>query len=246
MRKNLPLFLEAILTIFTVLMGADALWSTYLPAWPGYGTRKYIRFNAPVIGLMHVRVIDGTGAPPMEDANLIISDGKIQMIGAAAPTPAPKGAEIFGGAGYTVIPGLVGMHDHLFYGDVRVPAGYGEREMGFTFPRPYLACGVTTIRTAGAIEPYADVRLKRQIDKGWVAGPKIYLTGPYMQFSTPEPTTRLVNKWADSGATWFKAYMYITQAELRAAIKAAHERGLKVTGHLCSVGYRAAVEMGIR
>jgi imidazolonepropionase-like amidohydrolase len=55
----------------------------------------------------------------------------------------------------------------------------------------------------------------------------------------------MVNFWADQGATSFKAYMNITRDELRAAVAEAHKRGLKVTGHLCSIGYREAAEIGI-
>jgi imidazolonepropionase-like amidohydrolase len=244
-QKNVPLFLAVLLAAIVVLKGAGALWSSFLPAWPGYGSKEYIRFNAPVIALTHVRVIDGTGAPPADDANVVISNGKIQAVGSAATTPVPAGANIFNGAGYSVIPGLVGMHDHLFYGGVRGTAGYAESEMGFAFPRLYLANGVTTIRTAGAIAPYTDLRLKQQIDRGWVIGPKIVLTGPYMQFSTAASARESVNYWADRGVTWFKAYMHITEPALRAAIEAAHRRGLRVTGHLCAVRYDDAVAMGI-
>ena len=56
---------------------------------------------------------------------------------------------------------------------------------------------------------------------------------------------QLVNYWADRGATSFKAYTNITREELKAAIEAAHSRGIKVTGHLCSVTYPEAVELGI-
>jgi imidazolonepropionase-like amidohydrolase len=55
----------------------------------------------------------------------------------------------------------------------------------------------------------------------------------------------MVNFWADQGATSFKAYMNITRAELGAAVEEAHKRGLKVTEHLCSIGYREAAEIGI-
>ncbi len=51
--------------------------------------------------------------------------------------------------------------------------------------------------------------------------------------------------WADRGVTSFKAYMNITRDELKAAIDEAHKRGIKVTGHLCSVTYPEAVEAGI-
>jgi hypothetical protein len=160
-----------------------------------------------------------------------------------------------------VIPGLVGMHDHMFYptasgqGPVEgAPALYGE--MGFSFPRLYLAGGVTSIRTAGSLEPYTDLALKKMIDTGKMPGPKIHITGPYLEgvgsytpqlheLSGPEDAVRLVNYWIDEGATSFKAYMHITRAELGAAIKAAHARGIKVTGHLCSVGFSEAAELGI-
>src|SRR5436305_3235388 len=79
--------------------------------------------------------------------------------------------------GYSVIPGLVGMHDHLFY-----PMGDGIfGEMAFSFPRLYLAAGVTTIRTGGSLEPYTDLELKKQIDDGASPGPKMHVTGPYLE-----------------------------------------------------------------
>jgi hypothetical protein len=65
------------------------------------------------------------------------------------------------------------------------------------------------------------------------------------QLAGPDDARRMVNYWADSGATSFKAYMNITREELRAVVEEAHKRGLKVTGHLCSVGYREAAEIGI-
>jgi len=56
---------------------------------------------------------------------------------------------------------------------------------------------------------------------------------------------RMVNYWADEGATSFKAYMHITRAELGAAAEEAHKRGLKITGHLCSVTFGEAADLGI-
>jgi imidazolonepropionase-like amidohydrolase len=128
--------------------------------------------------------------------------------------------------------------------------------MGFSFPRLYLAGGVTTIRTTGSLETYTDLALKKLIDTGKMPGPKIHITGPYLEgvgsytpqlheLSGPDDATRLVNYWIDEGVTSFKAYMHITRAELAAAIKAAHARGIKVTGHLCSVGFKEAAELGI-
>ena len=245
-RKNIPLVLAVVITAVLFMW---PVWRALLPAWPGYGVRSYIRVNSPLVALTHVRVIDGTGAPPLENSTVVLSNGKIEAIGIAPATPVPRTAQVLDVTGYSVIPGLVGMHDHLFYGGFKNAlgsSGFAMSEMGFSFPRLYLAAGVTTIRTAGAIDPSADLRLKDQIDDGWVVGPKMHVTGPYMNGnSTPEKTRKSVEQWADKGATSFKAYMYITRAELAAAIQAAHDRGLTVAGHLCTVGFREAVALGI-
>jgi imidazolonepropionase-like amidohydrolase len=214
--------------------------------------KDFIKVPAGVIALEHVRVIDGTGAPAKADQTVLISDGKITAIGNAGSVQVPAGANHLDFTGYSALPGLVGMHDHLFY-----PAGGGlYHDMPFSFPRLYLAAGVTTIRTTGNIEPYVDLEIKRAIDAGKMAGPKINVTAPYLegggtliaqlhQLSGPEDARKMVEYWADQGAHSFKAYMFITRAELKAAIDAAHARGLKVTGHLCSIGFREAAELGI-
>jgi imidazolonepropionase-like amidohydrolase len=183
---------------------------------------------------------------------VVISAGKIAAVGPFATTAVPKGAEVLDRTGSTVLPGLVGMHDHLFY-----PAGEGIfHEMPRSFPRLYLATGVTTIRTTGSLEPYADLELKKEIDSGKQPGPHIWVTGPYLEgegsfalqmhaIRDPEDARRTVEFWADQGVTSFKAYNFITRAQLGAAIQAAHKRGLKVTGHLCSVGFTEAAALGI-
>ena len=213
--------------------------------------QAFVKVNAPVVALTHVRVIDGTGAAAREDQTIIVSKGKIESVGDAAAA-VPKDALVLDLHGYSVIPGLVGMHDHIVY-----PMGNGiYGEMAYSFPRLYLAGGVTTIRTTGALEPYTDLELKKQIDAGKTPGPKIHVTGPYLegagswalqmhQLSGPEDAVTTVNFWLDQGVDNFKAYMFITRAELGAAIQAAHKRGAKVTGHLCAVTFREAADLGI-
>jgi len=214
--------------------------------------RGFIKVDAPVVALTHANVIDGTGAAARDDQTVVISHGKIESVSEAASANVPKGAQVLDLHGYSVIPGLVGMHDHLVY-----PLGNGiYGEMAFSFPRLYLAGGVTTIRTTGALEPYTDIELKKQIDKGEIPGPKIHVTGPYLegpgtfalqmhQLAGPDDATKTVNYWLDEGVDNFKAYMFITPAELSAAVSAAHKRGAKVTGHLCSIGFREAASIGI-
>jgi imidazolonepropionase-like amidohydrolase len=212
----------------------------------------FIRVPAGVVALEHVRVVDGTGAAAKTDQTIVISGDKITAISPSGSAQIPAGANRLDVTGYTALPGLVGMHDHLFY-----PAGGGlYHDMPFSFPRLYLAAGVTTIRTTGSIEPYFDLELKRGIDDGKLIGPKINMTGPYLEgegsftrqlhaLKDPDDARRTVAYWVDEGARSFKAYNYITRAELKAAIEEAHKHRIKVTGHLCSVGFREAADLGI-
>jgi imidazolonepropionase-like amidohydrolase len=218
------------------------------------GTAPFVSVNDPVIALVHVRVIDGTGAAAAEDQTVVIDHGKIAAIGSAATTPVPSGARRMDLPGHTVIPGLVGMHEHLFYLSGQGIPTYNEQP--FSFPRLYLANGVTTARTAGSLEPASDLRVKSLIDSGRMPGPKMYITGPYLEggatqlmgmlpLHNAEEARKTVDYWADMGVTSFKAYMNITRAELGAAIDEAHKRGIKVTGHLCAVGFREAAALNI-
>src|SRR5882672_2490242 len=216
--------------------------------------QQFIRTESPLIALVHVRVIDGTGAAPLDDQTIVISDGKIQSVGPSADAKVPANAQTLDLQGYTVLPGLVGMHNHMFFPMGGSPPMYSN--MGSSFPRLYLALGVTTIRTTGSVAPYTALEINRLIDSGRMIGPKMHVTAPYLEgrgsftpvmheLTGPDDARRMVNYWADQGATSFKAYMNITRDELRAAVEEAHKRGLKVTGHLCSIGFREAAELGI-
>jgi imidazolonepropionase-like amidohydrolase len=232
------------------------------PVAPGPAVQPYVARPAGKLVLRHVRLIDGTGAPAQADRSIVLDGGRITAVG-GPDLPAPAGATELPLAGRTVIPGLVGMHDHMYY--IARPnldaAGHSEPplmvpQMTFSSPRLYLAAGVTTMRTTGSVEPYVDLNLKALIDAGGMVGPHMDVTGPYLEgsgsaFIQMHPlkdaadATRTVAYWADMGATSFKAYMNITRAELGAAIAEAHRRGLKLTGHLCSVTYPEAVALGI-
>jgi imidazolonepropionase-like amidohydrolase len=221
---------------------------------PPADRQQFIRVEASVIALTHVRVIDGTGANPQEDQTIVISDGKIQSVGPSNAASVPANAKTLDLQGYTVLPGLVGMHNHMFFPMGGSPGIYSN--MGNSFPRLYLALGVTTIRTTGSVAPYTDLEIKRLIDAGRMIGPKMHITAPYLEghgaftpvmheLTGPEDARRMVNYWAETGATSYKAYMNISREELRAVVEEAHKRGLKVTGHLCSIGFREAAEIGI-
>jgi hypothetical protein len=226
---------------------------------------EFVTVDAPVFVLNHVRVIDGTAAAPKEDQAVVIANGKIQSIGPSASAQIPQGAQQIDRSGYTVIPGLVGMHDHLYYTDsisVQVAGGkLGEpglfvAEIPYTAPRLYLAAGVTTMRTTGSLEPYTDLKIKSRIDANLMPGPSIDATAPYLEgaptifaqmheLTGPDDAKRMVDYWAAEGMTSFKAYMNITREELNVAIQEAHARKLKLTGHLCSVTWPEAIALGI-
>lgn len=221
---------------------------------PATDAKAYVKYDQPTIVLNHVRVIDGTGAAAKEDQTIVIANGKIQSISAAGGATPPS-AQVIDLQGDSVIPGLVGMHDHMYYpAPGRNMALYPEH--AWSFPRLYLAAGVTTVRTTGSVEPYTDLQIKKDIDAGKMPGPKMQVTGPYLEgkgaftaqmheLEDAEDARRTVDYWISEGVTNFKAYMNITRDELRISAEEAHKHSLKITGHLCSIGFREAAALGI-
>ena len=210
--------------------------------------RPYVTVNEPVVALTSARIVDGTGGPVKDGQTIIIRDEKIAAVGPSRSVTVPAGARTIDLAGKTVIPGIIGLHDHMYYG--------GMRFMGSSYPRLYIGAGVTTIRTTGSVDSYQELNLKGLTDSLRIVGPTIVVTGPYLQgagpgfgpmhpLSGPEDARRMVRYWAEEGVTWFKAYTTIPRAALGAAIDEAHKHGVKVTAHLCSVGFREAVALGI-
>jgi imidazolonepropionase-like amidohydrolase len=217
----------------------------------GDAIKDFVSVDAPVVALTNVRVIDGTGAPARAGQTVVLRDGRIAAIGPSTSTLPPAGAHVVDLTGKSVIPGLVMLHEHLYY--PTGPGVYGQ--LGQSFVRLYLAGGVTTMRTGGNMNGFMDITLKRRVEAGEVAGPTIDATMPYVngpnQFvqmtalQSEERARRHVAYWADEGATSVKAYMQVSRAALGTAIREAHARGMKVTGHLCSVTYAEAATLGI-
>lgn len=237
-----------------VALGACVLASAVLSAQRptiGNAIRRFVSVDAPVVALTNAGVLDGTGAATKPNHTIVIADGRITAFGPSASTSPPAGATVIDLAGKTVMPGMVMVHEHLYY--PTGPGVYGQ--LGENFVQLYLAGGVTTMRTGGNVNGVMDINMKRLIDSGSKAGPSIDATAPYLNgpntfqqmraLTGPDDARRQVNYWADEGATSFKAYMAITRADLGAAIDEAHKRGLKVTGHLCSVTYAEAADLGI-
>jgi imidazolonepropionase-like amidohydrolase len=248
-----------LIILLPLTAGLSAFASTPTPpaAELSAGVRPYVTVSEPQFALRHVRVIDGTGAGPLEDQVIVVTDGKISAVGPDRTTPIPAGARVIDLTGRTVIPGLVMMHEHLVYPSDRTATA--ERmypSHAISFPRLYLAAGVTTMRTAGSAEPTTDLNLKHEIEAGTSVGPDIDVTSSWMDGSPPvilqetpvrdaEDARRQVRFWSAEGVTSFKVYMMLTREPMAALIDEAHKLGHKVAGHLCAVTAREAAEIGI-
>jgi hypothetical protein len=236
------LFLAALL-----LPVATAAQEAALPA----GLQPFVTVAAPVVALTHARVVDGTGGPTRTDQTVVVRGDRITAVGAAGTVAIPPGARTIDLTGHTLIPGLVGLHEHTYFGGVRVMT-----QMTESGPLLYLAYGVTSAMTAGSQFPYQELNIKRAVDAGALPGPRFHVTGPYLNggpprnsmsalVNTPDEVRRVIRQWADEGATWFKFQGRVTREVVGAAIAEAHARGLRVTGHLCSVSFSEAAALGI-
>ncbi len=213
--------------------------------------RPFVSVDAPIVALTHARVIDGTGAPVRDDQTVIILGARIVAVGSTANTTIPAGARVIDLTGHTVIPGLVGLHEHTYFGGVR-----RITQMSTSAPLLYLAFGVTTAMTAGSMLPYQERAMKQAVEAGRIPGPHFLITGPYLDgansrsttaraLASPDEATRVINYWADEGATWVKVLGTISHEELRRVVAAARVRGVKVTGHFCSVTFAEAAALGV-
>lgn len=215
-------------------------------------TKRYILHQSPIIALKNVDVIRGDGSAAAPDQTVIIKDGRIAQIGDAASVEIPEDAEVLDLTGKSLLPGFIMFHEHMFY-----PSGRGTyNQLSYTFPRLYLAGGVTTMRTTGSMQPYSDLNIKKATETGQIPGPKIRVTSPYFNdpglplfavkgLRGPEDARAMVEYWDSEGVDDFKVYMHISQENLKVVIEEAHKRGKKVTGHLGAVTYREAADLGI-
>jgi len=239
-----------ILCVIIYLQANHAYAQSFAPS-----VKQFITDSAKTIALTDVKIIDGTGNPSKTHQTIIITNGLIAQLGKTGEVIIPKDAKVIKCTGKTIIPGLVMLHEHLYY-TMMLGDYFNVQEMPFSFPRMYLAGGATTIRTGGSIEPQTDLNIKQMIKEGKLIGPDMDVTAPYIErkgwdipslniIKDSAEAAASVRFWADKGCTSFKMYCHATREDLIAVVREAHKRNLKVTGHIGTLTYREAAELGI-
>ncbi len=199
------------------------------------------------------RIIDGYGGPVIENGVILIAGEKIVAVGREGILAVPQGATVIDANGHTVMPGLIDMHVHLHilgHGDYkRWDELYGTRDASVVMPiaaRQLLSAGVTTARDLGArLDDIISV--KRRIASGEIPGPRLFVTGPFIQHEAYEEyekpfrwgvngaddARRRVTQLLDAGVDMIKLIDQdqMTEAEVQAVVETAHKRGKQVVAH---------------
>lgn len=213
---------------------------------PGH-IQRYIKYRDSSIVLMNATIVDGTGNPIKRNQTIIVENGWFKAVGKASEIEIPQKSTLIDLKGKTVVPGFVGMHNHLhiprfpFVGDIA--------------SKLYLASGVTTIQTCGAASPVEELNLANQIAEGSKIGPDIVPSAPFITGEGGNPNMIIprnekhlrdtMQYWMKKGIKWFKVYRNTRPEDLKIIIDEAHRNNAKVRGHLCSVTFEEATKMGI-
>lgn len=248
-----PIFLFAFYLVFTACnqLNTQSLNEDFV--FNGKGVEladslmKYVQYQEGKITLMNVTLIDGTGGDVLRNQTIVVEDGRFKNIGKQDEISILPNTKTIDCEGKTIIPGLVGVHNHL-----HIP---GFPFIGDVATKMYLACGVTTIQTCGSASPYEDIEIAKAIAAGEKVGPDVVCSGPY--FTGEGGSSAMViprdeqhikdtmQYWLDKGVSWFKVYRHTKPEDLQVIIDKAHENEAKVTGHFCSITFEEATKMGI-
>lgn len=208
---------------------------------------RYVKYRSKITALANVKVFDGKGNDAKESQTVIIVDGYFHSIGESSEIKIPKDAELVDLRGKTIIPGIVGVHNHLHIPHFPF--------IGAEASKLYLASGVTTIQTCGSASPEEEIELAEKIKTGQTVGPNIITSGPYFtgkggnqNMIIPRNAKHIrdtIKYWTEKGVKWFKVYRNTEPNDLQTIIQEAHDQNAKVTGHLCSITFEQATKLGI-
>jgi imidazolonepropionase-like amidohydrolase len=182
--------------------------------------------HASTLAIVGGTLIDGTGAAPVQDAAVVIRNGRIIAAGPRAKVKIPKNANVVDAKGKTILPGLWDMHAH-----------FEQVEWGPI----YLAAGVTTVRDCGNEFEFITA-VRDAVAQGRGLGPRLLLagvvdgTGPLMlgveRVDTPEQARMWVDRYHAAGFQQMKIYSSVKLEEVKAIADEAHHLGMTVTGHV--------------
>jgi imidazolonepropionase-like amidohydrolase len=176
--------------------------------------------------IVGARLIDGTGAPAIEDSVVIVRNGRIAAVGARGSVALPAGIKVIPASGQSLLPGLWEMHSHY---------------SGVEFGPALLAAGVTTARDCGGEFDFLTA-VRRKIEDERALGPRLLLAGLIdsggplafgaVDVETPAEGVAAVDRYADARFDQIKVYTQLKPDVLKAISAEAHRRGLTVTGHV--------------
>jgi imidazolonepropionase-like amidohydrolase len=223
----------------------------------------------PTLALVGGRVIDGYEGRPIEDGVVLIAGERIVAVGTRAEVPVPPGTPTIDARGMSVLPGLADMHVHLMivgHGDYehwdKTYRSRFAKEIMPAAAKQLLTSGITFARDLGA--PLEDiVEVKRRIERGEIPGPRLFVSGPFLQHA-PYSDYEKEFRWGVNGAADARAKVktivdggadliklidqdQLTEEEVRAIVDAAHKAGKPVVAHAhredeIRVGLKAGVD----
>jgi imidazolonepropionase-like amidohydrolase len=188
------------------------------------------------IAILHARLIDGLGGPPVEDATVILQANKITYAGAASVARVPQSAQVIDAKGKTVMPGLADLHVHLTGGW----DGIGTDLLGYQrYLNAMLYAGITTVLDTGNYQPWV-LQLRQEAASGHLLSPRIYCTGAMIDAADPAwpdlayaLTSRtqipeFVERDKRNGVDLIKGYANLSDRMLRRLVQEAHKQKLRV------------------
>ncbi len=207
----------------------------------------------PTLALVGGQVIDGYEGPPIRDGVVLIAGERIVAVGPRSEVSVPPGTPVINTEGMSVLPGLMDMHVHLMilghanyeHWDTTYMSRFREEIMPVA-AKQLLMAGVTTVRDLGA--PLEDIlEVKRRIEKGVIPGPRLFVSGPFIQKAPyfeyekfvrwgvdgPDDARAKVQKLVDAGVDFIKLIDQdqMTEAEVAAVVETAHKGGKPVVAH---------------
>jgi imidazolonepropionase-like amidohydrolase len=175
---------------FKIIPAILGLLAVCISALPQNQTPLGIRPEPPegkgIVALKAARLIDGTGAPTLTNAVVVVTDNKITAVGTAASVRIPSGAKVIDLGNVTLLPGFIDAHTHLIgrvLGDpdndmssVKDYDSFGAI-LGAMHARDTLLAGFTSVRNVGASGRFDDMALRKAINEGWTIGPRMETAG---------------------------------------------------------------------